>query len=66
MAKKEKDMAEEVNNKKRNKLIFDINLERHAQVKLWAKRRGMSLSKYIVMAIDERLDKERWKDEKDS
>lgn len=57
-------MEEEVKSKKRNKLIFDIDLERHALVKLWAKRRGTSVSKYIVMAIDERFDKERWQEEK--
>ena len=48
---------------KRNFLIVEIDPETHAQIKLWAKRRGITLRRYATNALRQALANEVWKDD---
>ena len=45
------------------KLIIEINRALHEDIEKWAKRRGITIRKYVTQAIIEHLSKEVWQGE---
>lgn len=48
---------------KRTQLVIDIPRELRDEIKVWAVRRATTMKSYVLMALQERLAKERWKEE---
>lgn len=52
--------------KKRKQLCFDIDPDMHAEIKILAIRRGISLNNWITRALVSRIKKEHLKQEDSS